>query len=144
MSFHGIQAKGWYRYRRELFGSQHRKNFPRCNKAFMTAGVECRLPFLNTQLVELALSLSEEVVRDGGGKPKAVLQEAFVGQLPDSVVRRPKLAFQDGLGVKPEFAAVIRGDPRAAYVAAYRAAYPLADLGGADLRGNVSPDPEEA
>src|SRR5690606_20503727 len=56
-AYHGIQQHGWYDYRRDLFLDQARKNFVRCNKIFMAASVECRLPFLSTPLVEYALSL---------------------------------------------------------------------------------------
>lgn len=132
-SFFGVRDKGFGPYRRELFRTQHRKNFPRCNKAFMSRGVECRLPFLNTALVEFALSLPESSVR-AGNRRKAVLQDAFIGDLPPEVIRRQKLAFQDGLGIKPAFetAALAEGrTPRDAYMKAYQAEYPGAG-------GNVS------
>lgn len=112
MSFHGIQKEGWYAYRHALFLGQHRKNFARCNKVFMREGIECRLPFLNTELVELALSLPQSVVQDGKSRPKAVLQEAHAGMLPERVVKRAKLAFQDGLGLKEVCAGVVREPER--------------------------------
>jgi len=99
MSFHGIKKLGFGEYRRRLFHDQHRKNFMRCNKVFMARGVECRLPFLNTGLVELALSLPQSAVAEKN-RPKAVMQEAFRGSLPASVVDRPKMAFQDGCGLQ--------------------------------------------
>jgi len=106
-SWHGIRKEGWHEYRRSLFLRQHRKNFPRCNKAFMTAGVECRLPFLHQPLVELAWSLTPAAVRGrdfGSVSPgqrfrKAVLKAAFADVLPSDVVNRPKVAFQTGLGL---------------------------------------------
>lgn len=101
MAHHGIVAKGWYDFRRDLFLGQHRKNFARCNKIFMAAGVECRLPFLNTQLAETALSLPQDVVRGSGPKAwKRVLTEAYRGRLPDSVIDRAKMTFQEGMGAK--------------------------------------------
>lgn len=113
-AYHGLQAHGWHEYRRDLFLDQHRKNFARCNKVFMAHGVECRLPFLHTPLVEHALSLPRGAVQDGTGRPKAVLQEAFAGLLPDSTLRRPKLAFQDGAGLKAAAAQAV-ADPRRFY-----------------------------
>ena len=104
----------------------------------MSRGVECRLPFLNTELVEFALSLPESSVRLGNRR-KAVLQEAFADVLPAEVVRRQKLAFQDGLGIKPAFeaAALAEGTkPREAYLKAFRDAYPGA-------AGNVSEERED-
>ena len=79
---------------------QARKNFPRVNKAFMAYGVEGRLPFLDPDVVDLALSLPQAAVQDGRARPKAVLQRASLGRLPDSVTTRPKVAFQDGMGLK--------------------------------------------
>lgn len=112
MSYHGIEKQGWFAYRRELFLGQHRKNFARCNKVFMRHGVECRLPFLSTPLVELALSLPENAVRIGRSRPKAVIQEAHAALLPDEIVKRPKLAFQDGMGIKDVCAEAVASPER--------------------------------
>lgn len=119
MSYHGIQEKGWTDYRIGLFGSQHRKNFARCNKIFMKYGIECRLPFLNTQLVENALGLSQDKVWDGKSRPKAVLQEAFRGRLPDDIIDRKKVAFQDGMGIKSLYEDVIE-NPKTYYTTQYK------------------------
>lgn len=119
MSYHGINRLGWGRYRRRLFRDQHRKNFARCNKIFMAHGVECRLPFLNTGLVEYALALPQRAVRDGARRPKAIMQEAFRDDLPREVLDRPKLAFQDGIDLKAAAARSV-ADPRRFYNAEYR------------------------
>jgi len=119
MSYHGIKDKGWTNYRIGLFGSQHRKNFARCNKIFMKYGIECRLPFLNTQLVENALGLSQEKVWDGKSRPKAILQEAFRGELPDDIIDRKKVAFQDGMGIKSLYEDVV-GNPKTYYTTQYK------------------------
>jgi len=107
MSYHGIVEHGWRNYRLNLFESQHKKNFARCNKVFMKYGIECRLPFLNTKLVETALSLPQNIVWDGKSRPKAILQESFRDSLPDEIIDRKKLAFQDGMGIKPLFEHII-------------------------------------
>ena len=119
MSYHGIQEKGWSEYRIGLFNSQHRKNFSRCNKIFMKYGIECRLPFLNTQLVECALGLPQDVVWDGKSRPKAILQEAFRDQLPDSIIDRKKIAFQDGMNIKSQYEMVVNS-PKEYYTANYK------------------------
>lgn len=119
MSYHGIKDKGWTNYRIELFGSQHRKNFSRCNKIFMKYGIECRLPFLNTQLVENALGLSQDKVWDGKSRPKAILQEAFRGELPDNIIDRKKVAFQDGMGIKSLYEDVVE-NPKTYYITQYK------------------------
>jgi len=113
-AYHGLKKQGWREYRKQLFVDQHRKNFARCNKIFMSRGVECRLPFLNTGLVELALSLPQTLVQKGKSRPKAVLQDAHVGMVPPSVVKRAKLAFQDGMGLKERCARIV-SDPAKFY-----------------------------
>jgi len=121
-AYHALAAGAdWHQYRKILFMTQARKNFPRCNKAFMTAGVECRLPFLHPSVVEFALSLPRAAVQRGK-RTKAVIQEAFRGLLPDEIVDRPKMAFQDGTGEKRAIAASIAG-ARAMYAAEYERLY---------------------
>lgn len=120
-AYHGVKAEGWHGYRRKLFLDQHRKNFARANKAFMSRSVECRLPFLNPTLVDLALSLPQASVVERG-QPKAVLGRAMLDLLPAEVVRRPKLAFQDGLGLKPMCAEAV-ADPQRFYKAEFARLY---------------------
>lgn len=122
-AYHALKTQDWHSYRRDLFVGQHRKNFARCNKVFMARGVECRLPFLSTPLVELALALPRAAVQDGARRPKAVIQDAYAGRLPELVVRRSKLAFQDGLGLKKAISDA-REDPKALYVAALERLFP--------------------
>lgn len=105
-AFHALKTEDWHAYRKRLVLAQAEKNFARCNKVFLSRGVECRLPFLHRPLVELALDLPRAVVQ-AKGRPKAILQEAFRGLLPDSVVNRQKVAFQDGLGIKRASARVV-------------------------------------
>lgn len=73
----------------------------------MKYGIECRLPFLNTQLVESALGMSQDIVWDGKTRPKAILQESFRGQLPKNIIDRKKVAFQDGMGIKSLYEDVV-------------------------------------
>lgn len=121
-SYHGVQAEGWHPYRRRLFLEQYRKNFARCNKAFMSRGVECRLPFLHPPLVDLAWSLPQACVRKGS-RPKAVLEQAFADVLPQPIVRRAKVAFQDGLGMKDAAASAVPTAASAFYRAEFIGAY---------------------
>lgn len=99
-AYHALKTEDWHLYRRDLIMSQAHKNFPRVNKSFMAHGVEGRLPFLDPDVVDLALSLPRVSVQNGPSQPKAVLQRAYRGVLPPSVVDRPKVAFQDGMGLK--------------------------------------------
>ena len=98
-AYHALKTEDWHLYRKELFLTQARKNFPRANKAFMSRGIECRLPFLHPSSPEFAISLRRAAVQLQN-RPKAIIQEAFRGFLPDEIVNRPKLAFQDGTGMK--------------------------------------------
>jgi asparagine synthase (glutamine-hydrolysing) len=121
ISYHMIKRHGWFACRRDLFVGQHRKNFSRCNKVFMAHGIECRLPFLHTSLVEFALSLPQSSVVCGKN-PKAVLCEAYRGLVPTRIVDRSKLAFQDGAGLKGAAAQVV-SDPRRFYSFEFARAY---------------------
>ncbi|MFF0770961.1 asparagine synthetase B family protein [Nonomuraea wenchangensis] len=118
-AFHALQKTDWHIYRRDLMAAQSRKNFPRVNKTFMAHSVEGRLPFCDPDVVDLALSLQQHAVADGKAHPKAVLQRAYAGLLPESVVRRPKVAFQDGLGLKDAITAVLP-NPARFYKAEYQ------------------------
>ncbi len=123
MSYHGIKDFGWDTYRLNLFGSQERKNFARCNKIFMKYGVECRLPFLNTELVETALGMEQEIVWDTKRRPKAVLQDSYVNLLPDQIIKRPKMAFQDGMKIKDQFKLVLDKEPKKCYSEIYNSTF---------------------
>lgn len=121
-AYHALKTMDWHTYRKELFREQARKNFPRCNKIFMRHGVECRLPFLNRGVVEGALGMPQAVVQNGRTKPKAVLSEAFRNELPPEVVTRPKVAFQDGMGLKDACATAV-ADPKRFYTAVHRSLF---------------------
>ena len=51
--------RGWRAIRVGQVEKMSRGNFIRCNKAFMAHGVECRLPFLDRELVETVLAMVE-------------------------------------------------------------------------------------
>jgi len=59
----------------------------------MAHGIESRVPFLDTPLIEFAASLPPEV-KLAGGQLKSLLREAFKGHLPDEIFgRRDKMGF---------------------------------------------------
>lgn len=121
-AYHGVAEHGWFEYRRRLYGEQQRKNFPRANKAFMASGVEVRLPFCHTSVVEYALSLPESSVREARS-PKAVLARAYADALPERILTRAKVAFQDGMGLKKAIAARV-DDPQGLYRRTYAEVFP--------------------
>lgn len=99
-------AKPFSEYRRTDFAKQAARNFLREHKAFAAFGLDPRLPFLDTALLEYVLGISEPVARDNTWTAKVPLVLAFTDLLPERPLTKQKLGFQDGLGIKPAFAAV--------------------------------------
>jgi asparagine synthase (glutamine-hydrolysing) len=71
----------------------------RANKAMMAWGVEPRVPFLDLEFLDLAMSMdaASKMVR-GSRIEKSVLREAFEGYLPAPILWRQKEQFSDGVG----------------------------------------------
>ncbi|MDR3635823.1 MAG: asparagine synthase (glutamine-hydrolyzing) [Isosphaeraceae bacterium] len=62
--------------------------------ASMAHSLECRGPFLDHRVVELALSMPlERKLRLRGGRSKVVLKQAFADLLPPEIRTRPKMGF---------------------------------------------------
>ena len=80
--------------KRSAVEKMSRGNFPRVNKVGMRYGVECRLPFMQRDLVTLALDASKEASPPG----KKLLKQAASGIVPDRIIRRQKETFQGGVG----------------------------------------------
>ncbi len=71
----------------------------RANKAMAAWGVEARVPFLDLEFIDVAMSMDAEFKRTRPGRiEKAVLRDAFIGALPDSILWRQKEQFSDGVG----------------------------------------------
>ena len=71
----------------------------RANKAMAAWGVEARVPFLDLEFLDVAMSMDAEHKRARPGRiEKAVLREAFAGSLPDRILWRQKEQFSDGVG----------------------------------------------
>lgn len=89
--------------RKEALAKMARGNFIRCNKAFMAAGVECRLPFMEQSLAESAVQLTKRESPPG----KKLLKEAARQVLPKWVIARQKDTFQGGSGASSRIASMI-------------------------------------
>ena len=77
----------------------HQYDCLRANKAMMAWGVEARVPFLDLEFLDLAMSIDATAKLCGNGRiEKALLREAFVGALPDEILWRQKEQFSDGVG----------------------------------------------
>lgn len=84
----------WLEIRMGQIQKMARGNFVRCNKSFMSYGVECRLPFMDRSLVEHVLSLGKKECPPGKGLLKQV-GDVRVGR---AISRRQKETFQGAGG----------------------------------------------
>jgi asparagine synthase (glutamine-hydrolysing) len=77
----------------------HNLNLQRCDRVTMAHGLEARVPFLDRQVIALALRLPAALKVTGHGVPeKRLLRLAFRGWLPDELLWREKSQFGDGTG----------------------------------------------
>lgn len=71
----------------------------RANKSTAAWGVEARVPFLDREFLEVAMSFDPALKMVApGGIEKQVLREAFRGYLPEAILWRQKEQFSDGVG----------------------------------------------
>ena len=83
-----------------ILNGLHNMNLQRVDRATMTHSIEGRVPFLDIDFVEYAMSISPELKLSGKGKQmeKWLLRQAFIGYLPDEIIWRPKMEFAAGCG----------------------------------------------
>jgi asparagine synthase (glutamine-hydrolysing) len=92
----------------------HGLNLQRCDRVTMAHSLEARVPFLDRQVIALALGLPAAWKATAPGtREKALLRRAFAGWLPDDLLWRGKEQFGDGSG-----AASVLSDEVAAGVSA--------------------------
>jgi len=89
-------------FQRELWTittNLHNTNLQRTDRMTMAHSIEGRVPFLDKEMIRLALSLPPELkFHNGGGTEKALLRRAFAGFLPEGILQRPKQKFSHGTG----------------------------------------------
>ncbi|HEX7340601.1 MAG TPA: asparagine synthase B, partial [Rhodanobacteraceae bacterium] len=79
--------------------SLHLYDCLRANKSMAAFGVEARVPFLDREFIDVAMTTAPSVKRPGNGRiEKHVLREAGADLLPESIVWRQKEQFSDGVG----------------------------------------------
>lgn len=93
-----LRKKGW--------AKMARGNFLRCNKAFMSQGVEVRLPFMEPPLIAACM----ESTFEDNPRAKKALKQAARGKVPDWCIDREKQTFQHGAG-SPSRIADLVADP---------------------------------
>jgi asparagine synthase (glutamine-hydrolysing) len=77
----------------------HNLNLQRCDRVTMAHGLEARVPFLDREVIALALRLPAEAkLPQAGELEKRLLREAFAGWLPEELLWRGKEQFGDGSG----------------------------------------------
>jgi asparagine synthase (glutamine-hydrolysing) len=79
----------------------HLYDCQRANKAMMAWGVEARVPFLDPEFMDVAMSIDPKykmIHKDEGKMEKYILRKAFEGWLPDEILWRQKEQFSDGVG----------------------------------------------
>ncbi len=77
----------------------HQYDCARANKSMMAWGIEARVPFLDREFIDYAMSLEPKEKMGGQGKlEKAAIRRAFEGYIPDGILYRQKEQFSDGVG----------------------------------------------
>jgi asparagine synthase (glutamine-hydrolysing) len=77
----------------------HLYDCARANKSMAAWGVEARVPFLDREFLDVAMSIDPAAKMAGGGRmEKHILREAFADLLPASIAWRQKEQFSDGVG----------------------------------------------
>jgi len=71
----------------------------RANKSSAAWGVEIRVPFLDREFLDVAMSFNPQEKMVGPGRmEKYPLRKAFEGYVPDEILWRQKEQFSDGVG----------------------------------------------
>jgi len=71
----------------------------RANKSLMAWGIEGRVPFLDKEFLDIAMSINPELkMCPGSTIEKGIVREGFADMLPRSVAWRQKEQFSDGVG----------------------------------------------
>jgi asparagine synthase (glutamine-hydrolysing) len=71
----------------------------RANKAMAAWGVEARVPFLDKEFLDVAMTINPaDKMITAGRIEKQILREAFADMLPESIAWRQKEQFSDGVG----------------------------------------------
>ena len=124
-----------HRELRRSISAMHNVNLQRVDRMTMAHSIEGRVPFLDTQLIDLALRIPPELkLYRGGQKPveKWILRRAFEDLLPERIVWRGKAQFDEGSGTTDMLAAFIEEETRGLDVAAFQAERPHVKLRSAE------------
>jgi len=103
---------------RRCLATMHNVNLQRVDRMTMAHGLEARVPFLDTAMVDLAMRLPAAFKQRPGAPDGAkwILRKAFEDWLPEEIVWRRKLQFDEGSGFSDHLAAHARREVAAARV----------------------------
>ena len=91
--------------------SLHGLNLQRCDRVTMAHSLEARVPFLDRELIALALGLPAAwKVASTDVPEKRLLRQAFAGWLPDDLLWRAKAQFGDGSGAASVLTAAVEAE----------------------------------
>ena len=92
-------AKSFHEETVRKLGKLHLYDCLRANKSLAAWGIEGRVPFLDKEFMDVAMSINPEdkLIKDGKIE-KWVLRKAFENYLPQEVTWRQKEQFSDGVG----------------------------------------------
>ena len=102
---------GIIQLRKQQLLKMSRGNFVRCNKIFLSRGVEIRLPFMHRPFVEQVVRLNLKDSPPG----KKLLKQMAKNVVPDEIIKRSKETFQQGSGVSQFIAKELITNPTKFY-----------------------------
>lgn len=113
---------------RRSVASLHNMNLQRVDRLTMCHGIEGRVPFLDTAMVELSQTIPPELkmlnAPNGRLVEKWILRKAFEDLLPADIVWRNKEQFDEGSGTVDLLAYALQPEFNAIDTAKYTAKYP--------------------
>ncbi len=108
----------WREIKKDQVDKMARGNFRRANMVFMKYHIECRLPFIDKDIVEFGINAS----RDENPVGKKILKSVAEGIVPEYIIKRQKETFQGSAKI-PEYIEEIYGNPTKMYNQIYRDMY---------------------
>jgi len=110
-----ITYEDWREIKKEQIDKMARGNFRRANMVFMKYHIECRLPFIDKDIVEFGINATREENPVG----KRILKEIARDIVPKYIIKRQKETFQ-GSAKMPEYIEKLYGNPIKMYNQIYR------------------------
>jgi asparagine synthase (glutamine-hydrolysing) len=131
----GIEREDWLHDElRRSVCSLHNINLQRVDRLTMAHGLEGRVPFLDTEMIEIAQTIPAryKLYRQGGERPveKWILRKACEDLLPREIVWRDKEQFDEGTGTAGAIAGALDRFLPAKETERYLTAHPDASLRG--------------